>query len=408
MRQTQSLSLEFSLKGLVMNRSERLQHIIAKAKTLTFYKERLANIDPTAVTPEELSALPFVTRDDLTAHFQDDPNGGFLTDDIVQLHLTPAPGVGRMPEYLTQNDIEWQANAVMTQLKRCGLSPKDRCLVVFSYHMLAGGWLFHEGLLKLGAATLALGPADAEQVVEIAETHGFNVLVSNPSFARKLGEAGGRFEKLIAAGEPFTAVPNYREQVEGALSCKAYDAYGLSETGVVAAETSAQDGLHIVEESCVLEVLDPQTLEPVADGEKGELVVTSLTREGMPILRFRTGDLTLKGSQDGKLHLPRGVFGRTDTMVKVKGVKFYPKELLFILAATEGLNFRKYQVVVSAREDGTDAVTLRVEGEAGTDAADIDTTELGKRIRNATGIGMNEISVEPAVEGEVVVDKRFG
>ena len=284
-----------------MDRSKRLQHIVERAKTLPFYKERLANVNPETVAPQDLSSLPFVTRDDLTQHFQDDPQGGFLTDGIVQLHLTPAPGVGRMPEFLTQNDINWQADAVVTQLERCGLSRKDKCLVVFSYHMLAGGWLFHEGLLKLGAATLALGPADAEQVVEIAKTYGFNVLVSNPSFARKVGEAGGRFEKLIAAGEPFTAVPDYRAQVEAALGCKAYDAYGLSETGVVAAETSAQDGLHIVEEACVLEVLDPQTLEPVADGDKGELVVTSLTREGMPVLRFRTGDLTLKGSQDGKL-----------------------------------------------------------------------------------------------------------
>ena len=95
-------------------------------------------------------------------------------------------------------------------------------------------------------------------------------------------------------------------------------------------------------------------------------------------------------------------------MVKVKGVKFYPKELLFILAATEGLNFRNYQVVVSSREDGTDTVTLHVENESDTDTANIDTTELGKRIRNATGIGMNEIRMEPAVEGELVVDERFG
>lgn len=389
-----------------MDRSARLQHIIQKAKTLPFYEERLADVEPTAITPQNLSALPVITRNDLTAHFQDKPDGGFLTGDIVQLHLTPAPGVGRMPEFLTRNDIGWQADAVVTQLQRCGLSEQDKCLVVFSYHMLAGGWLFHEGLQKLGAATLALGPADAEQVVEIAETYDFNILVSNPSFARKVGEAGGRFEKLIAAGEPFTAVPDYREQVERALSCKAYDAYGLSETGVVAAETSSQDGLHIVEEACILEVLDPQTLEPVKGGEKGELVVTSLTREGMPILRFRTGDLTLKGSQDGKLHLPRGVFGRTDTMVKVKGIKLYPKELLFILAATKGLNFRNYQVVVSSREDGTDEVTLRVE--VADTSTNIDTDELGRRVRNATGIGMNEIKVEAAVEGEVVVDKRFG
>ena len=386
-----------------MKPSKRLQHIVSRAKTLPFYRERLAQVDPENLSASDVSALPFITRDDLSEHFKADPNGGFLTENIVQMHLTPAPGIRRMPEYLTKNDLAWQAEAAVVQFERCGLTSKDKCLVVFSYHMLAGGWLMHEGLTKLGATVLALGPADAGQVVEIAETYGFNILVSNPSFARKIGEAGGKFEKLIAAGEPFTAVPGYREGVEEALNCKAYDAYGLSETGVVAAETEAQDGLHPVEQSCILEVLDPQTLNPVADGEKGELVITSLTREGMPILRFRTGDLTLKDSRNGKLFLPRGVFGRTDTMVKVKGVKFYPKELLFILASVPGLNFRNYQVVLTSAESGTDYVTLKLEGKNDTKLGD-----LAERLRSATGIGMNEIEVLPSVEGDLLVDKRFG
>ncbi len=385
-----------------MDRTARLQHILGRAKTLPFYRERLAQLSPQAVMAEDLSALPFTTRDDLVAHFKTDPTGGFLSEDIVQLHFTPAPGVGRMPEFLTRNDLHWQAKAVRAQLRRLGLGPQDRCLVVFSYHLLAGGWLFHEGLALLGAKTLALGPSEAETVVEIAQTYGFNVLVANPSFARKIGEAGGRFETLLAAGEPFTAVPGYRETLERSLGCQAYDAYGLSETGVVAAETSAQDGLHLVEEAAILEVLDPEALQPVRDGEKGELVVTSLTREGMPILRFRTGDLTLKGSQDGKLVLPRGVFGRTDQMVKLKGVKFYPKELLFLLAGTPGVNFRNYQLVVTSQGDGTDFVSLRLEGEPGTD-----TRELQRRIRAATGVGMNEIRLETVVTGDLVVDERY-
>ena len=385
-----------------MNRDARLRHIVTRAKTLPFYADRLADVDPASLSAADLSAIPFISRDDLTEHFQDNPKGGFFREDIVQLHLTPAPGVGRMPEFLTRSDLSWQAEAAEAQLRRCGLSEKDRCLVVFSYHMLAGGWLFHEGFNRLGAAVLALGPAEASQVAEIAQTYSFNVLVSNPSFARKLGEAGAQFETLIAAGEPFSAVPGYREGVEAALDCTAYDAYGLSETGVVAAETAARDGLHAVEEACILEILDPVTQEPTPEGEKGEVVVTSLTREGMPILRFRTGDLTLKGSQDGKTVLPRGVFGRTDTMVKIKGVKVYPKELLFILAGTKGLNFRNYQLVVGSREDGTDTVRLRLEGDS-----TIDISEIAQRIRTATGVGMNEIVVEESVMGELVVDERF-
>ena len=386
-----------------MDRTKRLQHVVSRAKTLPFYKDRLADVVPASVTADDLSALPLATRDDLVEHFKaHPPHGGFLQGDVVQMHLTPAPDIGRMPEYLTKNDMEWQANAVAEGLRRCGLSSEDRCLVVFSYHMLAGGWLFHEGLTKLGAKVLALGPADAETVVDIADTYGFNVLVSNPSFARKIGEAGGRFETLLAAGEPFTAVPGYRDTLEQLLTCRAFDAYGLSETGVVAAETKAQDGLHVLEAACVLEVLEPNTLQPVEDGEKGELVVTSLTREGMPILRFRTGDLTLKSTKGGLLTLPRGVFGRTDAMVKVKGVKVYPKELLFLLAGTPGLNFRHYQLVLQRSDGGTDRAVLRVEGNPATD-----TQELAKRIRSALGVGMNDIRVEEKVEGNSVVDERF-
>ena len=386
-----------------MDRTKRLQHIVSRAKTLPFYRDRLTDVDLSSITADDVSALPFITRDDLVEHFKaHPPHGGFLTDGVVQMHLTPAPDIGRMPEYLTKNDIEWQAEAVAEGLRRCGLSSKDRCLVVFSYHMLAGGWLFHEGLAKLEAKVLALGPADAETVVDVADTYGFNVLVSNPSFARKIGEAGGRFETLLAAGEPFTAVPGYREGLEQLLTCQAFDAYGLSETGVLAAETSGKDGLHVWEAACVLEVLEPRTLQPVEGGEKGELVVTSLTREGMPVLRFRTGDLTLKNTQEGLLTLPRGVFGRTDAMVKVKGVKVYPKELLFLLAGTDGLNFRHYQLVLQRGEGGTDRAVLRVEGDPTTDIQ-----ALTKRIRSALGVGMNEIRVEEKVEGDLVVDERF-
>ena len=383
--------------------NEKLQRILKRAKTLSFYADRYKDIDLLNISANDLSALPFTTRDDLVSHFKaNEPDGGFMQEDTMQMHLTPAPDIGRMPEYLTKWDLEQQAEASAAHFSKCNIGKGDRCLVVFSYHMLAGGWLFHEGLTKLGATVLALGPADAETVIEVAKQHNFNVLVSNPSFAKKIGEAGGKFETLIAAGEPFSAVPNYKEDVEGLLGCTAYDAYGLSETGIVSAHTADGEGMEIVDASAIVEVLDEQTLEPVLDGEKGEIVITSLIREGMPILRFRTGDLTLKDSKDGQLYLPRGVFGRTDSMVKLKGVKFYPKELLFILAATPGINFRSYQVVCSHNASGTDHVVLRLEGKAGTD-----TTELAQRIRGATGIGMNEIRVEEKVEGELVVDERF-
>ncbi len=390
-----------------MDATARLRHIVERARDLPLYRERLRAVAAADVRPDDLSALAPVTRDELTEQFRGRADGGFLREDVVQMHLTPAPELGRMPEFLTANDVRWQADAAAAQLRAAGVRAGDRAMVVFSYHMVAGGWLFHEGLTRLGALVLPLGPGDADQAAEIAERHGLNVLVSNPSFARRIGEAGGRFERLIAAGEPFTAVPGLRRAVERALGdCVALDAYGLSETGVVAAESEAQDGLWPVHEAALLEVLDPDGCDPVADGEKGELVITSLTHEAMPMLRFRTGDLTLKGSVDDRLHLPRGVFGRTDAMVKLKGIKVYPKELLFLLAGTPGVRFRAYQLRLRSNPDGTDHATLRVEADPEA-SVPADVGALGTRLRSALGVRLDAIEVLPEVRGPLLTDERY-
>lgn len=386
-----------------MDATARLRHIVARAQGLPFYRERLAGVDVARLDAADLGALPFLERSDLEAAFADEPDGGFLTDDIVQMHLTPMPRIGRMPEYLTRNDLTWQGEAIAAWLERCGVRPGDRCLVAFSYHMVAGGWLFHEGLVRLGAVVLALGPGEAERAVEIARRHAFRVLVANPSFARRLGEAGGRFDVLVAAGEPFTAVPGLREATEAAIGGRAFDAYGLSEAGIVAAETEAGGGMRPLDEAAILEVLEPGGARPVAEGEKGELVVTSLTREGMPLLRFRTGDLTLKGLADGALYLPRGVFGRTDGMIKLKGIKFFPRELTFLLAGTPGADPRHYQVRVSSGSDGTDRVALHLQRAGG----EPDLDALVQRVRSATGVRLDEVVFEEAVAGEVLVDERY-
>lgn len=157
-------------------------------------------------------------------------------------------------------------------------------------------------------------------------------------------------------------MPGFRERVEEALGGVALDAYGTSELGIVAGERPEKDGLWEIPEMAVLEVLDPETLRPVADGEKGELVVTALSRTLMPMVRFRTGDLAVAERREGLTVLPRGVFGRTDQMVKVKGVKLYPTELAPVLAGF-GLDPKGFQVVVERKLEGTDKLVLRLKAE---------------------------------------------
>jgi phenylacetate-CoA ligase len=265
-----------------------------------------------------------------------------------------------------------------------------------------GGWLFHDALVQAGATVLPHGPGEAERFVNTAREHQFDVLIANPTFALRLAELGARFKLLIAAGEPFSSVPGFRERVEAAIEGKAIDCFGMSETGIVAAETLSRDGLEPLPEMAILEVIDPQTLEPTPDGEKGELVITTPARELMPLIRFRTGGLTVvQRLPDGSIRLPRGVIGRVDEMLKVKGVKLYPKELGPILASIPGLDSKQHRLIVSRTATGTDSLELRVVGEAN---AELKPLEV--RFRAALGINMNSVRVVESLDGPMVTDLR--
>jgi len=381
-----------------MDRLERLRQVIAAAQQHPVYAERLKGFDAQSFTFEQLAQVPPVGRQEWIAHLQADPRP---PQGAALMHLTPSPALGWMPEYLSPQDVEYQAQALAGQMRRLGVAGK-KALVAFGYHIFAGGWLFHEALQRAGAMVLPHGPGEAERIAQLQQQYGFEILVCNPSFALKIAQAGGRFELLMAGGEPFTSVPGYREKVEAAIGGVAVDAYGTSELGVVAGEGLEKNGLLEIPEMAVLEVLDPETLEPTPDGEKGELVVTALSRTLMPMIRFRTGDLAIAQRSGGQTVLPRGVIGRTDLMVKVKGVKLYPTEFAPLLLAF-GIDPRNggAQVVVDRGEGGTDRLYLRLRAQAVPPG-------LEDALRRATGLKFDGLEADPALEGPPLVDKRFG
>ena len=353
-----------------MDRLARFREVVAKAKAHPVYREKLRDVDPEKLTLKDLSSLPPTTREEWLAYLGENPKP---PEGASLMHLTPSPVLGWMPEYLSQEDLH--------------------------YHVFAGGWLFHQALWRAGNLVLPHGPGEAKRVAELGERYGFDVLVTNPSFALKVAQAGGRFPLLLAGGEPFTSVPGFRERVEEALGGVALDAYGTSELGIVAGERPEKDGLWEIPEMAVLEVLDPETLRPVADGEKGELVVTALSRTLMPMVRFRTGDLAVAERREGLTVLPRGVFGRTDQMVKVKGVKLYPTELAPVLAGF-GLDPKGFQVVVERKLEGTDKLVLRLKAEKVPPG-------LFEAIQKATGLKVDEVELVETLEGGLLVDRRF-
>jgi phenylacetate-CoA ligase len=378
-----------------MERLSRLRAVLEAAKGHPVYREKFKDLDPKEVTLEDLKDLPLTTREEWVAFLKENPRP---PEGASLMHLTPSPLLGWMPEYLSQEDLRYQAEALAAHYRRLGLVGK-KVLVAFSYHVFAGGWLFHQALWRAGNLVFPHGPGEASRIAEIGQAYGFDVLVTNPSFALKVGQAGGRFPLLLAGGEPFTSVPGFREGVEAALGGVALDAYGTSELGIVAGERLEKDGLWEIPEMAILEVLDPETLRPVADGEKGELVVTALSRTLMPMVRFRTGDLAIALRREGLTVLPRGVFGRTDTMVKVKGVKLYPTELAPILAGF-GLDPRGFQVVVERKLEGTDKLILRLKAEKVPPG-------LPEAIAKATGLRVDEVELTGELEGGLVVDRRF-
>jgi phenylacetate-CoA ligase len=379
-----------------MDRVQRLRTVIAAAQKHPVYAQKLSAVDASGVTPEQLASLPLTTRQEWLAYIQANPRP---PQGAALMHLTPSPAIGWMPEYLSADDVQYQAEALAAQMRRLGVAGK-KALVAFGYHVFAGGWLFHEALQRAGAMVLPHGPGEAERIVQLQQQYGFEILVCNPSFAMKIAQAGGRFELLMAGGEPFTSVPGYREKLEQAIGGIAVDAYGTSELGVVAGESLEKNGMWEIPEMAIIEVLDPETLQPTPEGEKGELVVTSLSRTLMPMVRFRTGDLAVVSRTEGRLCLPRGVIGRTDLMVKVKGVKLYPTELAPMLMAF-GIDPRGgAQLVVETKEGGTDKLTLRIKAEAVP-------PQLGPALQQATGIRLDDIQADPALEGPPLVDKRY-
>lgn len=379
-----------------MDNLDQLKRVLSAAKTHPLYAKNLGNIDIDSFAPEQLHTLPLVGRGDWLEYIKANPtppSGSAL------MHLTPSPTLAWMPEYLSQADVEYQAQALACHMRRLGLAGK-KVVVAFGYHVFAGGWLFHEALQQAGALVLPHGPGEAERIAQLQKLYGFEVLVSNPSFALKVAQAGGRFELLLAAGEPFTSVPGYRERVEAAIEGKALDAFGTSEIGIVAAEGLDRQGLLEIPEMAFIEIIDPQTLEPTPSGEKGEMVITALSRTQMPMIRFRTGDLAVVEREGGHLRLPRGVIGRTDQMVKVKGVKLYPTELVPILIG-HGLEAKNAQVVVESKEGGTDKLTLRLK-------ANQVPSGLETALQKATGLRFDALVAEPDLEGPMLIDKRYG
>lgn len=354
---------------------KRLQATVAQCMHSPFYKKRFAD---SHIVPEDIRSLddlrkiPFTTKQDLRDNY---PFGlaAVPMEKVVRLHSSS--GTTGTPTVIlhTQKDLDEWANAVARCLYMVGLRPGDIFQNSSGYGMFTGGLGFQYGAERLGMLTVPAAAGNTKRQIKFITDFGTTALHAIPSYAGRLYEVmeemgidpkrDTKLHTLIIGAEPHSE--EQRKRIEQMLGVKAYNSFGMSEMcgPGVAFECKEQNGLHIWEDYYIVEIVDPQTLEPVPEGEVGELVLTTINREAMPLLRYRTRDLTriLPGTCPcGRQHIRLDrMKGRSDDMMILKGVNIFPIQVETVLLQFEELG-NDYLITLT-NEEANDLMTVEVE-----------------------------------------------
>jgi phenylacetate-CoA ligase len=353
---------------------ERLKATVATVyDRVPFYTTamRRAAVEPGDVgTLDDIVALPFTTKDDYRTNY---PFGLFAVpqSEVVEVHSSSGTTGKPVTVGYTRNDLDMWSELVARFACAAGVTRADIAHVAFGYGMFTGGFGLHYGLQRLGATVVPHSAGNTQRQIQFMEDFGATVLICTPSYALHLGEAllrAGARERLKLRLGLFGAEAcsdSLRHQIEVRLQISATDNYGLTEVigPGVAGECECKDGMHIAEDHFLVEVLDAATGRPVPDGEVGELVFTSLTKECSPVLRYRTRDLSRLvretcscGRTTARMHK---VVGRTDDMFIISGVNVFPSTVESILFEIDGLE-PHYEIVLE-RKGALDGFTVKVE-----------------------------------------------
>ncbi len=354
---------------------KRLKATVEHCMNSPFYKLRLGECGITAEsikTLDDLRKIPFTTKQDLRNTY---PFGiaSVSLDKCVRLHSSSGTTGNPTVILHTQKDLDQWANAVARCLHMVGLRPSDVFQNSSGYGMFTGGLGFQYGAERLGMLTVPAAAGNTLRQIKFIKDFGTTALHAIPSYAARLFEVmqqegidprkDTKLTTLIIGAEPHSE--EQRKKIEEMLGVKAYNSFGMSEMcgPGVAFECKEQNGLHIWEDYYIVEIVDPDTLEPVPDGEFGELVLTTINREAMPLLRYRTRDLTRIlpgecpcGRQHKRLDRMRG---RSDDMIILKGVNIFPIQIETILMQFKelGTNY----IITLENDDNNDIMTVEVE-----------------------------------------------
>ena len=352
----------------------RLRATIAQARKCPFYRKRLdeAGIHPDSIKdPRDIRKIPFTTKQDLRDQY---PMGLLTvpTSEIVRMHCSSGTTGTPVAICHTANDLNSWSDLMARCMYMVGVRRDDVFQNMSGYGLFTGGLGIHYGAERLGCLTIPAGAGNTKRQIKLAKDFGTTVAHILPSYAlivgerlREMGEDPKDFPLRIAlvGAEPYTE--EFRKRLESLFSMKVYNSYGLSEMNGpgIAFECQAQNGLHIWEDAYISEVVNPETGEACEDNVQGELVLTSLCRTGMPILRYKTRDLTsfLPGTCPcGREHRRMDrIFGRADDMFIIKGVNIYPMQIEQVIMGFEevGKNY-----LIQLENDGLgDIMRVKVE-----------------------------------------------
>lgn len=400
-------------------------------ETIPFYKEKFdeAGVKPDDIkTIEDIAKLPFTTKDDLRDTY---PYGLLACDkkDIVEIHTSSGTTGTPVLAAYTKNDMEMWSEVMARCLCMAGGTSDDVVQNGYGYGMFTGGLGVHYGSHKLGCHTIPVSSGNTKRQLMMMRDFKSTILTCTPSYSLYMAEAakemGIDFKDLSLKSGIFGAEPwsdNMRKEIEEKLNLQAYDIYGLTEIvgPGVSNECEAHNGLHVNEDHFFPEIIDPKTGEVLPEGEKGELVFTTITREGTPIIRYRTRDITWLWHDDCpcgrttvKMHR---LLGRTDDMLILRGVNVFPTQIENVLMRIEETE-PHYQIVVDRGDTHLDEVELHVEVEPSfftdeTKSLEKIKAKIATEIKQELGIAVIIKLVEPKSiarsEGKAkrVIDKR--
>ncbi len=394
--------------------SERLRRTVERVYfNVPYYRHKLqeAGLGPEVVESiDDIRKLPFTTKNDLRDTY---PFGMFAVpmSEIVRLHASSGTtGKATVVGY-TRNDVSTWSEVMARTLTSAGAGRNDFIQVAYGYGLFTGGLGLHYGGEKIGASVIPVSGGNTHRQLQLMRDFGTTVIACTPSYALYLAEAiqdnGISRDDLklrcgVFGAEPWTE--NMRKEIEEKLRIKAIDIFGLSEIigPGVASECQEQEGLHINEDHFFPEIIDPETLEVLPEGSVGELVFTTITKEGLPLIRYRTRDLTRLNYSKCKcgrtLVRMDKCLGRSDDMLIIRGVNLFPSQIETVLLAMSEIK-PHYRIIVD-RLNNLDVIELQVEVDEVFFQDKISQLQnlrnrLQDNLENAVGLSIKVTLVEP-------------